>query len=46
VPLIRFGRVIGVMDLDSPKPGRFDEEDARGLEALADVFLNAADVGD
>jgi L-methionine (R)-S-oxide reductase len=46
VPLIRFGRVIGVMDLDSPKPGRFDEEDARGLEALADVFLNAADIGD
>jgi L-methionine (R)-S-oxide reductase len=46
VPLVRFGRVIGVMDLDSPKPGRFDDDDARGLEALADVFLNAADVGD
>ncbi len=46
VPLVRFERVIGVMDLDSPRPGRFDEEDARGLEALADVFLNAADVGD
>jgi GAF domain-containing protein len=46
VPLIRFDRVIGVMDLDSPRPGRFDEEDARGLEALADLFLNAADVGD
>jgi GAF domain-containing protein len=46
VPLIRFDGLIGVMDLDSPKPGRFDEEDARGLEALADVFLNAADVGD
>ena len=46
IPLVRFNRVIGVMDLDSPRPGRFDEEDARGLEALADVFLNAADVGD
>jgi L-methionine (R)-S-oxide reductase len=46
VPLVRFGRVIGVMDLDSPKPGRFDDQDARGLEALADLFLNAADVGD
>jgi L-methionine (R)-S-oxide reductase len=46
VPLVRFDRVIGVMDVDSPKPGRFDEQDARGLEALADVFLNAADVGD
>ena len=46
IPLIRFDRVIGVMDLDSPRPGRFDDQDARGLEALADVFLNAADVGD
>ena len=46
VPLVRFNRVIGVIDLDSPRPGRFDEEDARGLEALAEVFLNAADVGD
>ena len=46
IPLVRFDRVIGVLDLDSPKPGRFDAEDARGLEALADVFLNAADVGD
>jgi L-methionine (R)-S-oxide reductase len=46
IPLVRFGRVIGVLDLDSPSLSRFDEEDRRGLEALADVFLNAADVGD
>jgi GAF domain-containing protein len=46
VPLIRFDRVIGVMDVDSPKLSRFDEEDRRGLEALAEVFLNAADIGD
>jgi GAF domain-containing protein len=46
VPLVRFGKVIGVMDLDSPNLGRFDEEDRRGLEALAEVFLNATDVGD
>ena len=29
------GRLIGVLDLDSPTPGRFDAEDARGCEALA-----------
>ena len=46
VPLIRFGKVIGVMDLDSPNVARFDDEDRRGLEALADVFLNATDIGD
>lgn len=46
VPLVRFGKVIGVMDLDSPKLARFDAEDARGLEALAEVFLNSTDLGD
>ena len=46
VPLIRFDRVIGVMDVDSPSLARFDEEDRRGLEALAEVFLNATDIGD
>ena len=46
VPLIRFGKVIGVLDLDSPNLSRFDDEDRRGLEALVDVFLNSTDVGD
>ena len=46
VPLVRFGKVIGVLDLDSPNVSRFDDEDRRGLEALADVFLNATDMGD
>ena len=46
VPLVRFGRVIGVLDVDSPNLSRFDDDDRRGLEALVDVFLNAADVGD
>jgi L-methionine (R)-S-oxide reductase len=46
VPLVRFGKTIGVMDLDSPAIARFDAEDARGLEALAELFLNAADLGD
>ena len=46
VPLVRFDRVIGVMDVDSPSLSRFDEDDRRGLEALAEVFLNATDIGD
>ena len=46
VPLVRFGKVIGVLDLDSPNLARFDDEDWRGLEALAEVLLNAADIGD
>jgi L-methionine (R)-S-oxide reductase len=33
--------LLGVLDLDSPMPGRFDEEDRRGLEALAAVFVKS-----
>jgi GAF domain-containing protein len=44
VPLVHEGRIVGVLDLDSPKPGRFDEEDARALEALAAAFLAATDL--
>jgi GAF domain-containing protein len=39
VPLLREGKVVGVLDLDSPTPARFDAEDAKGCEALAAVIL-------
>jgi L-methionine (R)-S-oxide reductase len=39
VPLVRDGRVLGVLDLDSPATSRFDAEDATGCEALAAVIL-------
>lgn len=35
VPVLREGRVIAVIDLDSPEPARFDAEDAAGIELLA-----------
>jgi L-methionine (R)-S-oxide reductase len=35
VPIVRDGRVLGVLDLDSPEVARFDAEDAAGCEALA-----------
>lgn len=38
VPIVRDDVLIGVIDLDSPKVARFDEEDARGVEALAAVL--------
>jgi L-methionine (R)-S-oxide reductase len=41
VPLIHKGEVIGVLDLDSPKLARFDQEDQQGLEALAKIFLES-----
>lgn len=41
VPLVRDGELIGVFDLDSPEPARFDVEDQRGLEAVARVYIEA-----
>ena len=35
VPIVRGDALLGVLDLDSPLPGRFDQEDAAGCEALA-----------
>ncbi|WP_062734334.1 GAF domain-containing protein [Sphingobium abikonense] len=35
VPVIHDGRLVGVIDLDSPVAARFDADDAAGLEGLA-----------
>ncbi len=43
VPLVADGRLVGVLDLDSPRLGRFDAEDARGLEAFAARLAAASD---
>ena len=43
IPLISEGRVIGVLDLDSPKFSRFDDGDATCLERLARVFVDSCD---
>ena len=39
VPLIQSGRLIGVLDVDSPILARFDDEDREGLQVAADVLL-------
>ena len=43
VPLIKDGRLIGVLDLDSPSIGRFSAQDQQGIEALAAIFLRLSD---
>ena len=43
IPLLRDGVLIGVLDIDSPLPARFDEDDQRGLEAIARAWLDATD---
>lgn len=44
VPLIgRNGALLGVWDVDSPTPARFDDEDRIGMKALCEAFLHACD---
>lgn len=43
VPLIRDGRVLGVLDLDSPLKGRFDADDRQGCELLARVWVEGSE---
>jgi len=43
IPLVKEGRLIGVLDLDSPKLGRFSEDDQQGMERLVAIFLELTD---
>ena len=38
VPIVRDGKLIAVLDLDSPTPARFTEEDEAGLIAVCDLL--------
>jgi L-methionine (R)-S-oxide reductase len=41
IPLFNKGQLIGVWDLDSPVPARFDAEDQAGMQALCDIYMHA-----
>ena len=42
VPLIEDGKILGVLDLDSPSPKRFDSEDQAGIEEIASIYVAAS----
>jgi GAF domain-containing protein len=44
VPLMKGEQLIGVLDLDSPIRGRFDDEDAAGLETLVRILLSSVTI--
>ena len=46
IPLMKGGRLMGVLDLDSPSLSRFDEEDAAGLQRLVRILLASATAND
>jgi len=41
VPLLDGGKLLGVLDLDSPKLARFDEADRAGLELVAAIWVKS-----
>ena len=43
VPLVKDGRLIGVLDLDSPSAARFSPDDQAGVERLVAIFLRLTD---
>jgi GAF domain-containing protein len=46
IPLMVGKRVIGVLDIDSPRLQRFDQTDQAGLEIMVQTFLDATDTPD
>ncbi|GAA0565815.1 GAF domain-containing protein [Rhizomicrobium electricum] len=43
VPLFKYSTIIGVIDIDSPSFGRFDEVDAKAIESLGRLFMLRSD---
>jgi GAF domain-containing protein len=41
VPIVRDGQLIAVLDLDSPRTGRFNEDDEAGCVQLAEILAKA-----
>ncbi|HXE15086.1 MAG TPA: GAF domain-containing protein [Bryobacteraceae bacterium] len=46
IPLLNWGRLVGVLDVDSPSLNRFDEDDHEGLESLAALYLSSLTTDD
>ena len=44
VPIVAGEALIGVLDLDSPLLSRFDDDDAKGLNELVEIFIVATDL--
>jgi L-methionine (R)-S-oxide reductase len=44
IPLIKDGRLLGVLDIDSPQVARFDHEDETGLNAAAGLLVQSSDL--
>ena len=41
VPILRDGKLVAVLDIDSPRVGRFDDEDEAGCVRLGEILAGA-----
>lgn len=44
LPVFKDGRLVGVLDLDSPIPGRFDETDRDRIQQLLQTLMDGTEV--
>ena len=44
LPVFKDGRLVGVLDLDSPLPGRFDETDRDSIQQLLQTLMDGTEV--
>jgi L-methionine (R)-S-oxide reductase len=40
IPLVKDGKLVGVLDIDSPEKSRFDDEDQKHLEVFTEELMN------
>ena len=43
LPLVKNDELIGVLDLDSPRPDRFSTKDEQSFRQIAAIYINSAD---
>ena len=43
LPICKDGKIVGVLDIDSPIVARFDEEDREGLQKLVEILEKACE---
>ncbi len=44
LPILKHDQVVGVLDLDSPRLSRFDDEDRAGLESRVQCFIERTEI--
>jgi len=44
IPMYKDGKLLGVLDIDSPQKANFNEDDAKGLEKIVQLLIQKTDI--